>query len=46
MAENTRSLGNILKNSSRIVAFTGAGCSTESNIPDFRSAGGIYEEKH
>lgn len=45
MAENTRSLGNILKNSSRIVAFTGAGCSTESNIPDFRSAGGIYEEK-
>lgn len=29
--------------SQRIVAFTGAGVSTESNIPDFRSAGGVYE---
>ena len=29
--------------SHRIVAFTGAGVSTESNIPDFRSSKGVYE---
>lgn len=32
----------IIESSSNIVAFTGAGISTESNIPDFRSAGGLY----
>ena len=31
--------------SSRIVAFTGAGVSTESGIKDFRSADGLYSEK-
>lgn len=31
--------------SSRIVAFTGAGVSTESGIKDFRSADGLYNEK-
>ena len=31
--------------SSRIVAFTGAGVSTESGIKDFRSADGLYSQK-
>lgn len=30
--------------SNRIVAFTGAGVSTESGIKDFRSADGLYSE--
>lgn len=37
---------NLLKSSRRIVAFTGAGISTLSGIPDFRSAGGIYSKKY
>lgn len=32
--------------SKRIVFFGGAGVSTESNIPDFRSADGLYQEKY
>ncbi len=35
-------LVSIIKNSSHIVFFGGAGVSTESNIPDFRSAQGLY----
>jgi NAD-dependent deacetylase len=35
-------LRNLLANSSRAVVFTGAGVSTESGIPDFRSPGGIW----
>lgn len=31
--------------SNHIVAFTGAGVSTESGIKDFRSADGLYSEK-
>jgi NAD-dependent deacetylase len=33
----------LLEQSERIVVFTGAGISTESGIPDFRSPGGIWE---
>ena len=33
-----------IKKASKITAFTGAGVSTESDIPDFRSAGGVYEK--
>ena len=32
----------MLENCRRAVVFTGAGISTESGIPDFRSPGGIW----
>lgn len=38
-------LREILSKSNRAVFFGGAGMSTESGIPDFRSAGGIYSER-
>ncbi len=37
----TRQLREMLAASRRGVVFTGAGISTESGIPDFRSPGGI-----
>ena len=38
-------LKKILTQSDNIVFFGGAGVSTESNIPDFRSQSGIYSKK-
>ena len=38
-------LTKILKESNNIVFFGGAGVSTESEIPDFRSANGLFNEK-
>jgi NAD-dependent deacetylase len=35
-------LQHLIARARRIVAFTGAGISTESGIPDFRSPGGIW----
>lgn len=35
-------LRDLIESANRIVAFTGAGISTESGIPDFRSPGGIW----
>ncbi len=37
-----RRLGELIERSSRAVIFTGAGISTESGIPDFRSPGGLW----
>ncbi|NEU06408.1 NAD-dependent protein deacylase [Clostridium senegalense] len=39
-------LKDIIKNSTNIVFLGGAGVSTESNIPDFRSNQGIYNSKN
>lgn len=39
-------LQNMIDESNRIVFFGGAGVSTESNIPDFRSAEGIYHQAY
>lgn len=39
-------LKDILKNSKKIVFFGGAGVSTESGIPDFRSVDGLYKQKY
>ncbi|MGN1060095.1 MAG: NAD-dependent protein deacylase [Candidatus Coproplasma sp.] len=36
----------ILDDSKRVVFFGGAGVSTESGIPDFRSADGLYNQKY
>ncbi len=38
-------LAQILKESNRIVFFGGAGVSTASNIPDFRSSEGLFSQK-
>ena len=35
-------LGALIAEARRAVVFTGAGISTESGIPDFRSPGGIW----
>ena len=39
-------LREMIAQSNRIVFFGGAGVSTESNIPDFRSADGLYQKKY
>lgn len=44
--EEVRRLQEIIDDSSQIVFFGGAGVSTESNIPDFRSADGLYQQKY
>jgi NAD-dependent deacetylase len=40
--DDTERLHELIAGARRIVAFTGAGISTESGIPDFRSPGGIW----
>lgn len=45
MSTKIEELTKILRNSNNIVFFGGAGVSTESNIPDFRSSNGLWNEK-
>lgn len=44
MTESVQSLETLLGESRRAVIFTGAGISTESGIPDFRSPNGIWSK--
>lgn len=39
-------LQKVIDDSHRIVFFGGAGVSTESGIPDFRSVDGLYNQKY
>src|ERR1700761_7333141 len=43
-SDDAASLTKMLRASRRTVVFTGAGISTESGIPDFRSPGGIWTQ--
>lgn len=44
MEQNISAAGKQIAASRRIVVFTGAGISTESGIPDFRSPGGVWSK--
>src|SRR5258705_7799344 len=43
MPSEVERLADLVSRAGRIVAFTGAGVSTESGIPDFRSPGGVWD---
>ena len=45
MTESIKTLRELVNASSSIVFFGGAGVSTESGIPDFRSTGGLYPQE-
>lgn len=45
LEEKIISLRNMIKDSDNIVFFGGAGVSTESDIPDFRSSDGLFSKK-
>lgn len=44
--DKRKELQRMIDESNNIVFFGGAGVSTESNIPDFRSADGLFQEKY
>ena len=44
--DKIKELKRIIENSNNIVFFGGAGVSTESGIPDFRSKDGLYNQKY
>lgn len=46
MDEKIKRLGEMISECGRIVFFGGAGVSTESGIPDFRSVDGLYNQKY
>ena len=45
LQQDQQKLRELIDAHKRIVFFGGAGVSTESGIPDFRSAGGVFDEK-
>ena len=46
MTDQLKTLQNWIDDSRSIVFFGGAGVSTESGIPDFRSVDGLYNQKY
>ena len=46
MSESIQRLHKIIDESDNIVFFGGAGVSTESGIPDFRSVDGLYNQQY
>ena len=46
MEESLERLKDIIEKTDNIVFFGGAGVSTESGIPDFRSVDGLYNQKY
>lgn len=46
MKTNIEQLTDMIRSSNNIVFFGGAGVSTESNIPDFRSTDGLYHQEY
>ena len=46
MNEKIRQLKEIIDHTDNLVFFGGAGVSTESGIPDFRSTDGLYNMKY
>ncbi|MCA8901901.1 MAG: Sir2 family NAD-dependent protein deacetylase [Hyphomonas sp.] len=44
MSQAADALASLLSHANRVVVFTGAGISTESGIPDFRSPGGVWSK--
>ncbi|NLG25723.1 MAG: NAD-dependent protein deacylase, partial [Clostridiales bacterium] len=45
MHDGVRTLADWVRDAGRIAFFGGAGVSTESGLPDFRSAGGLYQRE-
>src|SRR5689334_1644611 len=43
---DTEILQNVINESYNVIFFGGAGVSTESGIPDFRSVNGLYNQKY
>ena len=46
MNDKIDKLKELIEKSDNIVFFGGAGVSTESNIPDFRSSSGLFSQFH
>ncbi len=44
MEDVVKEAAEVITNSNKTVVFTGAGASTESGVPDFRSPGGIWDQ--
>ena len=44
MEEKIREIAGLINSAEKVVVFVGAGLSTESGIPDFRSPGGVWDK--